>query len=147
MDILLGLALSKHINFQNDYNEIHPHIRFQENFFIGGAYYNSVENISPYAGFRFEHNGLGLELGVAGGYPAFGIAVPYARGTYDLNDNIILFVAPSGEVDGNTTNIGIVAGVELLAFEINSYMGTLLRGRFHERIKGKRVRCRTLESS
>lgn len=116
MDILLGLAVSQHLNFQNDYNEIHPHVRLFYDGYIAGAYYNSVENISPYAGYRFEHNGLGLEVGVVGGYPAFGVAVPYVRGTYDLNDNVVFFVAPSGEVNRNTTNIGIVAGVEFLAF-------------------------------
>ena len=116
MDILLGLAVSQHLNFQQDYNEIHPHIRLEHDGYIAGAYYNSVEEISPYAGYRFEHNGLGLEVGIVGGYPAFGVAVPYLRGTYDLTDNIRAFAAPSGEVNGNTTDIGIVAGVELLAF-------------------------------
>jgi hypothetical protein len=116
MDILLGIALSQHLNFQNDYNEIHPHIRLEHNGFIAGAYYNSVEEVSPYAGYRFEHNELGLEVGIVGGYPAFGTVVPYVRGTYDLTDNIKLFASPAGEVNGAVTDIGIVAGVELLAF-------------------------------
>lgn len=116
MDILLGLALSQHLNFQNDYNEIHPHIRLQQDLFIGGAYYNSVENVSPYAGIRLELENNGVELGIAGGYPAIGTVVPYARYTYDVNDNLRVFAAPAGErVDGEV-NIGIVVGAELLAF-------------------------------
>ena len=116
MDILLGLALSQHLNFQDDYNEIHPHIRFQQDFFIGGAYYNSVERISPYAGIRLEHQSHGLELGIAGGYPAIGTVVPYGRYTYDLNDNIRLFAAPAGEKVDGEIEYGAVVGVELLAF-------------------------------
>ena len=116
MDILLGLAVSQHLNFQQDYNEIHPHIRLAHNRYIAGAYYNSEEEISPYVGYRFEYNDLGLELGAVGGYKNLGGVMPYVRFTYDINDNVVLFTAPSGErVDGEI-NYGIVAGVELLAF-------------------------------
>ena len=116
MDILLGLALSQHLNFQNDYNSIHPHIRLEHGGYIAGLYYNSTREISPYAGYRFEHNGLGLELGAVGGYEQLGSTIPYVRFTYDINDNVVLFTAPAGErVDGEI-NYGVVAGVELLAF-------------------------------
>jgi len=116
MDILLGLALSQHLNFQNDYNEIHPHIRLQEENFIAGAYYNSEERISPYAGIRLDYESHGVELGIAGGYPAIGTVVPYGRYTYDLNDNLRVFATPAGEkVDGEVV-YGIVIGAELLAF-------------------------------
>jgi hypothetical protein len=116
MDILLGLALSQHLNFQHDYNEIHPHIRLQHNGVVAGAYYNSEEEISPYAGYRFEYNDLGLELGAVGGYENLGGVIPYVRGTYDLTKNVILFAAPAGERVNGEINYGIVAGVELLAF-------------------------------
>lgn len=116
MDILLGLALSQHLNFQNDYNEIHPHIRLQQDGFIAGAYYNSTKEVSPYIGYRLEHNELGLELGIAGGYSEFGTVVPYTRGTYDITDSMILFVAPAGEIQDNETNLGIVVGIDILAF-------------------------------
>ena len=116
MDILLGLALSQHLNFQNDYNEIHPHIRIQEERFIGGAYYNSEEHISPYLGLRYELLEHGVELGIAGGYPALGVVVPYGRYTYDLNESIRLFAMPGGEVVDDETHYGVVVGVELLAF-------------------------------
>jgi hypothetical protein len=116
MDIILGLAVSQHLNFQNDYNEIHPHIRFQQDFFIGGAYYNSIENISPYAGVRLDHNSHGFELGVVGGYPELGIALPYVRYTYDLTDTLRVFVSPAGEMNNNEVNYSIVVGTEILAF-------------------------------
>jgi len=116
MDILLGLAVSQHLNFQHDYNEIHPHIRLAHDGYIAGAYYNSEEEISPYAGYRFEHNSLGLELGAVGGYENLGGVIPYVRFTYDINDNVVLFTAPAGERVNGEINYGIVAGVELLAF-------------------------------
>jgi hypothetical protein len=116
MDILLGLALSQHLNMQGDYNSIHPHIRLEQNSFIGGAYYNSEERISPYIGLRYEFLDNGIELGVAGGYPALGTVVPYGRYTYDLNDSIRLFAAPGGEKVEGETKYGIVVGIELLAF-------------------------------
>jgi hypothetical protein len=116
MDILLGLAVSQHLNFQHDYNEIHPHIRLQQDSFIAGAYYNSEERISPYAGIRLELEDHGIELGAVGGYDALGTVIPYVRYTYDLNSNVLLFAAPSGErVDGEI-NYGVVLGAEVLKF-------------------------------
>jgi hypothetical protein len=116
MDILLGIALSQHLNMQGDYNQIHPHIRLQEERFIAGAYYNSEERVSPYAGLRYDFLEHGIELGVVGGYPALGTVLPYARYTYDLNDNVRLFITPGGEVIDNKTEYGVVVGIELLAF-------------------------------
>lgn len=116
MDILLGLAVSQHLNFQHDYNEIHPHIRLEHDGYIAGAYYNSVEEISPYAGYRFELGNNGLELGAVGGYPNLGGTVPYVRYTYDLNNSIVLFASPSGEKVDGEINYGVVIGAELLAF-------------------------------
>lgn len=116
MDILLSLALSQHLNFQNDYNQIHPNIRIQEQQFIAGAYYNSEERISPYLGLRYDFLGHGVELGIAGGYPALGEVVPYGRYTYDLTQNLRLFAMPGGEVVEDETHYGLVVGIELLAF-------------------------------
>lgn len=115
MDIILGLALSAHLGLEGNYNPVHPHIRLQNDLFIGGAYYNSEERISPYAGIRLELEDYGMELGAAGGYPALGV-VPYIRYTYDINDSLRLFVSPGGEKVDNEINYGIVVGAELLAF-------------------------------
>lgn len=116
MDILLSLALSQHLNFQNEYNQIHPNIRIQEQNFIAGAYYNSEERISPYLGVRYDFLEHGIELGIAGGYPAIGSILPYARYTYNIDDNVKIFVMPGGEVVNNETHYGLVVGVELFAF-------------------------------
>ena len=116
MDLLLGIALSQHIGYQLEYNQIHPHIRLAYDGYIAGAYYNSEKEISPYAGYRLEYNDAGLELGAVGGYPKLGGVIPYVRYTYDINDNVIFFVSPSGEKVNGEINYGIVAGIELLAF-------------------------------
>ena len=113
MDILLGLALSQHLNFQNDYNTIHPHIRLQDDYFIAGAYYNSEERVSPYAGIRYELLSSGIELGIVGGYPALGTVLPYIRYTYDFN-NTRFFVAPAGENINGDISVGAVIGIELI---------------------------------
>jgi len=101
--IELGLAFSLHLGLLSEYNEIHPHIRWKQDNFIAGAYYNSTENISPYAGYRFEHNGLGLEIGAVSGYENLGGIIPYVRGTYKN-----FFIAPAAE--GQRT--GAVIGYE-----------------------------------
>ena len=113
MDILLGLALSQHLNLQNNYNEIHPHIRLQHEQYIAGAYYNSEDRVSPYAGARFEFDSHGVELGIVGGYPALGTVIPYARYTYDIG-NVRTFVTPAGEVVNGETTLGAVVGIEIL---------------------------------
>lgn len=99
----LGLALSLHLGFEGEYNSIHPHLRYIQDNFIAGAYYNSEYKISPYAGYRLEHNDFGVEFGVVGNYSDADIA-PYIRGTYKQ-----FFVAPGIEGD----NVGIVFGIEL----------------------------------
>jgi len=113
MDMLtFGLAVSMHIGMQGDYNAIHPHVRFIEDGAIAGAYYNSVENISAYAGWRLEPTDkLGIELALVTGYPAFGPVAPYVRATYDIGNNRI-FAAPTGEVIDDETKVGVVVGYE-----------------------------------
>ena len=114
LDIFWAIAISQHLGFENNYNRIHPHVRLENDHFIAGAYYNSEEQISGYAGFRFEPmDNTGIELGLVNGYPALGGIIPYARGTYDLG-NTRLFIAPGGEVRGGETKIGIVIGIELI---------------------------------
>ena len=100
--IELALAISLHLGLNNDYNAIHPHIRYIENGYMAGAYYNSVEDISAYAGYRWEWDRIGFELAAVTGYPEATV-VPYVRATYDN-----FFVAPAIE-DGT---IGAVVGYE-----------------------------------
>jgi|TARA_B100000073_G_C23559247_1_gene503392 hypothetical protein len=100
--IELALGLSLHLGLMNDYNEIHPHIRYIEQGYMAGAYYNSVEDISTYVGYRFEHEDFGLEIAGVTGYPEADV-VPYVRATYKN-----VFIAPALEDD----RAGIVIGYE-----------------------------------
>ena len=110
---ILSLGLSLHAGLVRDYNEIHPHVRFIEDGMIAGAYYNSMERVSFYAGHRVEFGDAGLEFAMVTGYPAFGPVAPYVRGTYDLNNHTRILAAPVAEDYGNA-NIGVVFGIELM---------------------------------
>ena len=101
--IELALALSLHMGLEGDYNEIHPHVRYNDQNYIAGVYYNSESRVSFYAGKRWEYNDFGLEAGAVTGYPQSSI-MPYVRGTYKD-----FFVAPALESD-NT--VGAVIGYE-----------------------------------
>ena len=101
--IELALAFSLHLGLEGDYNEIHPHIRYNEQNYIAGAYYNSESNISFYAGKRWEHNRFGFEAGAVTGYSG-GDVLPYGRVTYNN-----LFISPAIE---KPDNVGLVVGYE-----------------------------------
>ena len=111
MDLIWALAVSTHLGLAGDYNEVHPHVRFIEDGAIAGAYYNSVERISFYTGYRVEQGPFGAEFALVTGYPGIGPIAPYIRGTYDLG-NVRAFASPTGEVSNGETNIGIVFGIE-----------------------------------
>lgn len=115
MDILLGLALTTHLGFGNDYNQIHPHIRLQNDSFIAGSYYNSEENVSIYAGKRIEKERWGYEFGLVSGYGSSEI-IPFFRSTYSVSHKINLFASPGYETKNNETSLGIVFGVEAWSF-------------------------------
>ena len=99
----LALGISLHLGFENSYNPVHPHLRYQNESFIAGVFLNSEENTSFYLGQRIEHNNLGFEFGAVTGYST-GNVLPYARATYKD-----FFVAPALE---NGDNLGIVIGYE-----------------------------------
>ena len=103
MEILTSLALSLHLGMEGDYNAFHPHIRIQEQQYVAGVYFNSEEELSPYAGYRFEYNDFGLEVGAVGNY-AVAPVLPYVRGTYKN-----FFITPGAEIAG----VGIVVGIEI----------------------------------
>ena len=70
-------------------------------------YYNSVENLSVYAGHRQEINNFGFEAAFVTGYNN-GSLTPYIRGTYDIG-KMRMFIAPGIESE----DIGVVLGVEI----------------------------------
>ena len=111
--IILSLGLSLHAGLAGDYNEIHPHIRYNNDGIIAGAYYNSVDRLSAYAGRRYEQGDAGIEFALVTGYPAFGTLAPFVRGTYNVADNVRVFASPAVESYGNNnSDIGVVFGVE-----------------------------------
>ena len=94
------LALSLHVGLENNYNNIHPHIRCTVDTAIYGAYYNSEERISYYIGKKINN----FETGLVTGYSGMDV-VPLVR--YIKNG---WFVSPSYEVNGN---VGLVFGYEI----------------------------------
>jgi hypothetical protein len=102
--IELALAFSLHLGLNEDYNQVHPHIRYNEQNYIAGAYYNSERNVSFYLGKRWEYNGIGLEAGAVTGYSG-GDVLPYGRATYEN-----FFVSPAIETPDT---VGVVLGYEL----------------------------------
>lgn len=109
--VILSLGLSLHAGLAGEYNSIHPHVRYEDSGTIVGAYYNSVERVSFYAGHRLESGDTGIEFALVTGYPAFGPVAPFVRGTYDVG-NTRVFVSPAIESYGNNSDIGVVFGVE-----------------------------------
>lgn len=102
--ITFALGLSLHLGFENTYNPVHPHIRYTNENFIAGIFYNSEKKISTYIGQRLEKDELGFEYGAVTGYST-GTVLPYIRGTYKN-----FFVAPAIE---SGESLGIVLGTEL----------------------------------
>lgn len=110
--IIFSLALSAHVGLTDSYNNVHPHVRLLDDGAIAGAYYNSVDRLSVYAGQRFEFDEYGIEVAGVTGYPAFGPVAPYVRGTYDFGP-IRAFVAPAYENGHNDTiDVGLILGLE-----------------------------------
>jgi predicted porin len=101
MSITTGIALSLHLGLLGDYNAIHPYVSYDNDKFIAGVYYNSVERISIYGGVKYKFSkDTSLELGLVSGY----------------NDNVIpmaklnhkqFYVMPAAD-----EKVGIVIGIQ-----------------------------------
>jgi hypothetical protein len=105
--LTISLGVSIHTGFDGEYNNLHPHIRFEHQQFISGVYYNSVEATSVYGGYRYEKDNVGIELAAVTGYNQS--VTPYIRGTYDIN-KLRLYAAPGME----NNDIGVVLGIEII---------------------------------
>ena len=111
--LTFGVAVTKHVGLDLDYNEIHPHIRYENGSFATGVYYNSESNISVYGAAIFDvTERASVELGVVSGYASTDV-LPFAKINYELNDNLKAFVAPCVEVINDDLKVGGVAGVEV----------------------------------
>ena len=115
MDLLLGLALSTHLEFTGEYNQIHPQIRYEGESTSVGMYYNSEENLSVYASYLYEVGPVTAEFGIVTGYDALETLQPFGRLYHDMPSGTRLFYSPGGELqsDGTITN-GHIFGIEFL---------------------------------
>lgn len=116
MEFLLGMALSAHMGLEGSYNAVHPHARLEfDNNVVAGAYYNSEENMSVYAGYRLEKDSLFAEAGAVTGYDAISPVLPYARVGIDMNNGFSVFGAPAFEENlSGDIKTGAVVGVEYM---------------------------------
>ena len=109
-NLTLALGLSMHLGFEGDYNQFHPHVRWQEPAYMAGVFLNSENDISAYVGQEYMFNDFGLELGVAVGYSDFPIK-PFVRGVYRIS-----VIGPAIETilysDHEEVKPGIVIGFE-----------------------------------
>ena len=98
--IEFSLALSYHLlGAEYDLNYIHPHVRYESDVFISGAYYNSEYRTSLYLGQKLNKY---LEVAIVTGYND--TIIPYFRATYDN-----WFITPAAYPDG----VGAVIGYEV----------------------------------
>lgn len=113
MDLILALALTTHVNLNQDFNEIHPHIRLQHNSFIVGSFFNSLEETSVYVGLTSDiTKRLSVEYGATTGYNDIKEIVPFGRLVYQTTDHTRVFFAPAVE-NNRQINHGMIFGVEL----------------------------------
>ena len=103
MELIMGLALSLHIQLNGDYNHLHPYVGVEsEKGYIAGAYYNSIDKLSLYTGYKMElGEDTSLELGAVTGY--LDNPVPMASLNYKE-----MFVMPAVEDE----RVGFVLGVD-----------------------------------
>jgi hypothetical protein len=109
---VIGLGLSLHFGFTEDYNPINPYIEYQNNNLRIGVYYNSEENVSAYSGLNLTLvDDFSVDTGVVTGYFDYKV-VPYAKFNYHYSNNVTLFATPGVETQqDNTTHYGIVSGI------------------------------------
>ena len=99
----LGLALTLHLNMNQDYNEFHPYGRFSYQDYNIGAFYNSEKRISYFTSTNINlDNNVDVEIGLVSGYRKD--ITPLVRLRYGT-----FFMMPGIEND----NVGIVVGKEI----------------------------------
>ena len=109
MDLTFAIAVTAHLGLAGDYSHVHPHVRLSHGHVIAGAFLNSEDRISAYAGLRAEHGIWFIEGGAVTGYLSRDV-LPYARAGYDF-EHVTVFVAPAYEMQP-TERLGAVVGLE-----------------------------------
>lgn len=101
MSITAGIALSLHLGLAGEYSGIHPYIRYENDEFITGAYYNSLERISIYGGLKYDLNkDSSIELGLVSGY--YEELIPMVRLKHKQ-----FYIMPAAD-----EKVGIVIGIQ-----------------------------------
>ena len=110
MSILTGIALSVHLGLDHNYNGFHPYIRYYNQDFISGVFYNSENRIGFYAGLNKKlSKDFSVDLGIVTGYKSADI-LPMVRFIHDKSG---MFITPGVEVSyDNIEKIGVVFGVQ-----------------------------------
>lgn len=113
MDLFLAIATTAHLGLAGEYNETHPSVQARlVSGLMAGAFQNSEDALSIYAGYRGEWYGFFAEVGGVSGYK-YAVVIPYFRAGYEITDNVSVFAAPAFETkrDGSLTT-GALIGVE-----------------------------------
>ena len=104
--ITFSVALTMHFGVDLSYNNIHPHVRYTSGDTVAGVYYNSVRQISAYAGKVYTLNkDTTLEVVLATGYMY--PVVPSVKLTHKN-----FFVAPLVDTVKGKVQTGIIVGTE-----------------------------------
>ena len=64
----LGIALTLHFAMNEEYNEVHPYMKFSNQNYNVGAFYNSERTISFYTGKEFTFDVFTVDIGIVTGY-------------------------------------------------------------------------------
>tara|TARA_B110000285_G_C14666497_1_gene398371 strand:- start:236 stop:550 length:315 start_codon:yes stop_codon:yes gene_type:complete len=78
----LIISLSLHVGMGDDYNSVHPQIRWNQDDYIAGVYLNSHTELSAFVGHRWEIKEVGFEFGLVTGYNVAPI-VPFFKVDYN----------------------------------------------------------------
>lgn len=112
IDIVLGIAVTAHLNMAGNFNDTHPFIEAQYENYSVGAYTNSLYGTSTYAKYTFTYtNNSFIDIGVVTGYPAPNDipVIPYYRMGYNLTQSTAVFTTPTWQ----DNKLGAVLGFEV----------------------------------
>ena len=99
----LGIALTLHFAMNEEYNEVHPYMKFSNQNYNVGAFYNSEKRISYFTSTNINlDNNVDVEIGLVSGYRKD--ITPLVRLRYGT-----FFMMPGIEND----NVGIVIGKQI----------------------------------
>ncbi len=115
-NLILSLAITTHLGFHGSPEVFHPHVRYTHDDSIAGAFRNSEGSLSAYYGFTRTYGNSAMEYALVTGYDSSPL-LPYIRYSYDINNDLSLFITPAVELYETygvvNENVGLVIGLEL----------------------------------